>query len=477
MSWLGMQDIAKISVERMLNSLPEGLLIALFAWLLLRLIGRQNAGTRFAVWFMALIAVVGLSFPAGFGMRHVLPLLAAHHGNSQVIISTFWAMAIFAVWMFAALVALARVAAGLWQVWMIRRNCTVVDLSQFNPEIEEILQQYGAGRQVCLAVSEKVKVPAAIGFWKPAIMLPAWTLRELTPNELKPILIHELTHLRRRDDWTNLLQKMARAIFFFHPAVWWIDARLSLEREMACDDTVLAITGNPRAYASCLIELLEKSCARRGWTMAQAAVHRAQELSLRITKILDAKRPATTQIWKPALGFASVFSIACFALSYCAPHLVAVGPNQSVSAARMATIKTPLPAGDIDRMSAPAAVIPASFHIPTPAPKHLAMSRKTAKRHSSSRPVPTKLLAQFPQSQLPQQGVAPQMVMAKAVELTAEKNASPVAQMVVFVETAEFGYGDSPQMNAAVWKTQVWHIVLVAPALAAQQAGVTQGSI
>jgi hypothetical protein len=69
------------------------------------------------------------------------------------------------------------------------------------------------------------------------------------------------------------------------------------------------------------------------------------------------------------------------------------------------------------------------------------------------------------------------MVMAKAVGLRAGKNVSPVAQMVVFVETAEFGYGDSPQMNAAVWKTQVWHIVLVAPALAAQQAGVTQGSI
>ncbi len=470
MNWLGVQDIAKISVERMLNSLPEGLLVALFAWLLLRLIGRQNAGTRFAVWFMALIAVIGLSFPAGFGMRHVLPLLAAHRGNSQVIISTFWAMAIFTAWAFAAFAALSRVAVGLWQVGMIRRNCTVVDLSQFNPEIEEILQQYGAGRQVCLAVSEKVKVPAAIGFWKPAIMLPAWTLRELTQNELKPILIHELTHLRRRDDWTNLLQKMARAIFFFHPAVWWIDARLSLEREMACDDTVLAITGNPRAYASCLIELLEKSCARRGWTMAQAAVHRAQELSLRITKILDTKRPVTTQVWKPALGLASIFSLACFALSYCAPHLVAVGQNQPVSAARLATIKTTLPAGDIDRMITPAAVIPASFHIPASAPKHLVVSRKAAKRHTPSQPAPARVL-----TQLQQQRVAPQMVMAKAAVLTAGKNASPVAQMVVFVETAEFSYGDSPQTNAAVWKTQVWHIVLIAPA--ASQPGVTQSSI
>jgi hypothetical protein len=289
---------------------------------------------------------------------------------------------------------------------------------------------------------------------------------------LKPILIHELTHLQRRDDWTNLLQKMVRAIFFFHPAVWWIDAQLSLEREMACDDTVLAITGNPRAYAGCLIELLEKSCARRGWTMAQAAVHRAQDLSLRIAKILDAKRPVTTRVWKPALGLAGVFSLACFAISYCAPQLIAVGPNPPGSAAHMTVIKVTLPASDVDRVSMPAAVIPASFHMPASAPieKHPAMSRKVTKRHIPSQPAPARLL-----TLLQQKGVAPQMVMAKAVEATTGKRAVPAAQMVVFVETAEFGYAENLQTNAAVWKTQVWHIVLIAPA--ASQVGVTQSSI
>jgi beta-lactamase regulating signal transducer with metallopeptidase domain len=467
MNWLGMQDIAKVLVERVLNSLPEGLLVALFAWLLLRLIGRQNAGTRFAVWFMALLAVVGLFFPTSFGIKHMLPLLAlpllaGSHGNSQIIVPASWAVVIFAVWAVAAVVALARVAAGLWQVWAIRRSCTEVDLSQLEPKIKELFENYSAGRTVRLAVSERVKVPAAIGFWKPAIMLPAWTLRELTPNELKPILIHELTHLKRRDDWTNLLQKTVRAIFFFHPAVWWIDARLSLEREMACDDTVLAITGNPRAYASCLIELLEKSCARQGWTMAQAAVHRAQELSLRIAKILDAKRPVTTRVWKPALGLAGVFSLACFALSYCAPKLVAVGSNPPTSAAHMTT----LPVSDVDQVSMPAAVIPASFHIPAPAPilKHPAVSRKVTKPHTPpSQPAPARVV-----TQLEQQRAVPHMVMAKAVEATAGKNTSPATQMVVFVETAEFGDGENLQ-------TQVWHIVLIAPA--ASQAGVTQSSI
>src|ERR1700744_2519387 len=127
MNWLGMQDIAKVLVERVLNSLPEGLLVALFAWLLLRLIGRQNAGTRFAVWFMALLAVVGLFFSTSFGIKHMLPLLAlpllaGSHGNSQIVVPASWAVVIFAVWAVAAGVALARVAAGLWQGWGIPRR-------------------------------------------------------------------------------------------------------------------------------------------------------------------------------------------------------------------------------------------------------------------------------------------------------------------------------------------------------------------
>ena len=221
---------------------------------------------------------------------------------------------IFAAWAIAASVGLARLVIGLWQVRKIRKSSTEIDVPQLGPAVEEIFQQHRSGRNIRLAVSDSIKVPAAIGFWKPVIVLPAWTLQELAPTELQPILIHELTHLQRCDDWTNLLQKIVRAIFFFHPAIWWIDSKLSLEREMACDDAVLANTGNPRAYASCLIDLLEKSCARRGWTMAQAAVHRAKDLSVRIAQISTPGGQLNTRM-KPALAH-RIFSLACFGVYY-----------------------------------------------------------------------------------------------------------------------------------------------------------------
>jgi hypothetical protein len=131
-----------------------------------------------------------------------------------------------------------------------------------------------------------------------------------------------LAHLRRWDDWTNLAQKLLRAIFFFHPAVWWIESKLSLEREMACDDAVLAETANPRAYAECLVTVAEKSLMRRGLAMAQAAVSRVRQTSQRVAQILDTKRSGATRIWKPALGMVATFAVICAGLLSRTPELV-----------------------------------------------------------------------------------------------------------------------------------------------------------
>ena len=67
MNWLLLQTMAQISVERILNALPAGFLIALFVWGLLRVLRRQNSGTRFAVWFLALLTVAALPVLGGFG--------------------------------------------------------------------------------------------------------------------------------------------------------------------------------------------------------------------------------------------------------------------------------------------------------------------------------------------------------------------------------------------------------------------------
>ena len=87
MNWLLLHTIAQVSVERILNSIPAGFLIALFAWALLSVLRRQNSGTRFAVWFLALLTVAALPVLSGFGARGV--------GISS---GTSWASAQPAIW-------------------------------------------------------------------------------------------------------------------------------------------------------------------------------------------------------------------------------------------------------------------------------------------------------------------------------------------------------------------------------------------
>jgi Zn-dependent protease with chaperone function len=316
-----LQTIAQIAIGRILNSLPEGLLVALFAWVTLRLLPRQNSGTRFAVWFVALLAVAGL--PLIGNIMSPRFLLSAGAVRPLITLPGPWGILLFLAWILAVCAALLRLAAGLWRLRGLRRSCIAIDPAQLEPEIRKTVADFSSSRRVTLATSENVNVPSAFGFFKPMIVIPGWALRELPAEELNIILLHEFAHLRRWDDWTNLLQKLVRAVFLFHPAVWWIDGRLALEREMACDDAVLAETANPHGYAKCLIGLLEKSFARRGWTMAQAAVHRAHEASLRVAQILDARRPHARHVWKPALCIVGAFSLVCLVLVPRVPEFVA----------------------------------------------------------------------------------------------------------------------------------------------------------
>jgi hypothetical protein len=101
-----------------------------------------------------------------------------------------------------------------------------------------------------------------------------------------------------------------KALFFFHPAVWWIERRLTLEREMACDHFVLTQTENPEAYAECLVSLAEKSFLRRGLAMAQAMVGRVRQTSLRVAEILNGQHLGHSRGWKPGLAIGALLVVA-----------------------------------------------------------------------------------------------------------------------------------------------------------------------
>lgn len=325
---LDLKAIAEISAGRMVDCLVEGTAVAIFGALLFRVARRYGSGIRFAILFSALVGVAVLPLLSGVWASAAsgVPGLGTP-GRAAVVVPGSWALYLFGAWALIAGFALLRVGFGLAQIWKLRRSCQIVNLDGLTPLVRETIQR-GAKRAVVLCTSTKVLSPTAVGFLKPAVIIPEWLLIELSPAELNQVLLHELAHLRRWDDWTNLVQKIVKAVWFFHPLVWWIEHRISLEREMACDDAVLAQTENPRSYAECLALLAEKSLFRRSLAFAQAAVGKLRHTSLRVARILR-RNPETRQpsAWKPIATLSTGLVGLCVVFVLTSPQLVAFQDN------------------------------------------------------------------------------------------------------------------------------------------------------
>ena len=156
------------------------------------------------------------------------------------------------------------------------RNSTPV------PVVDEQLQQVVARpgrRSVEIRLSDALDAPSVIGFFRPAVVIPRSLWNELAPEDLKQIILHEMAHLERGDDWTNLLQKLLRALCPLNPALFWAERHLCREREQACDDAVLDAAGNARAYATCLANLAENRLVRRITSLAPGLWQRHSELA------------------------------------------------------------------------------------------------------------------------------------------------------------------------------------------------------
>ncbi|HUJ94957.1 MAG TPA: M56 family metallopeptidase [Terriglobales bacterium] len=376
-----LHDLAPLFCQQLVNGVVEGMALALLAWAWLRLIGKQSSGLRFAAWFSVLLFVAAVPF---LGLRSESGLSGLGPSVSALRLPESWAFYGLGIWTVISTVALARLGFGLWQLGCLRRNSAIVAADNLDPLLTGCLKEFRKTRPVELRVSQRVNVPMAIGFFRPAIILPKWVLQELSAEDVHAVLLHELAHLRRLDDWTNLLQKVLRAVLFFHPAVWWIESKLALEREMACDEMVLARTGNARGYAQCLVSLAEKSFLHKGLALAQAAVSRMRHMTVRVSQILTGRNTQKARAWKPVIGMAGMFAVVVLVSPH-APRLVTFenSPSDRAVLAQAQLAGAAQNRGEIagEILEGGARVVPAEFKVPVAASVSLASAHRKPIHH------------------------------------------------------------------------------------------------
>jgi beta-lactamase regulating signal transducer with metallopeptidase domain len=319
------EGLAQLAAGAFVSSLWQGALLAAAVAVGLRLMPKMSAAVRFAVWsavFMVVLLLPFIQMWMGHAHSGIAPVAGIH-------LDVRWSYAIVAVWFGLTLtrgVKLTISGLRLRALWK-RSMPAARDLSSaLSPAV-------AGSREIEICTSTEVDRPSVIGFFRPRILIPAWLFEKLTPAELEQIVMHEAGHISRADDWLNLFQKIGLVLFPLNPALMWIDRRLCFERELACDDGVLECTHAPGAYASCLVNLAERSKDRRAISLTLGAWERQSELTRRVHSILrggDRMRP-----WQMRLasgGMVVALLGAGIGLSQC-PHLVSFTPVQSMDLA------------------------------------------------------------------------------------------------------------------------------------------------
>ncbi len=202
------------------------------------------------------------------------------------------------VWFAGVLVFSVRLVVGLRLTRRLR--------STAHPAPDEWQQLLGRlcapGRTVALLVSSLVDVPAVVGWLRPVILVPVEFLAGLPAGYITALLAHELAHVRRRDYLVNVLQSVAEAVLFYHPAVWWISNQIRSERELCCDDLAVAASGDVATYVRALAELESRQAVRL--TPALAAT--GGSLVNRIQRLLEPARGRETSLPGPAAAWTMI---------------------------------------------------------------------------------------------------------------------------------------------------------------------------
>ncbi|MBC7448736.1 MAG: M56 family metallopeptidase [Hymenobacteraceae bacterium] len=173
-----------------------------------------------------------------------------------------WLPRLVAAWAVGLGLMLLRLGGGLVVVSRLRRVGIVPVPAAWQARADVLAARLGLHRAVRLLESASVAGPVAVGWLRPAVLLPVGLLAELPPAQLDAILAHELAHIPRHDYLLNIVQATIEALFFFHPAIWWMSAQVRREREHCCDDlAVRALGGDARPLARALAALAEWSAA------------------------------------------------------------------------------------------------------------------------------------------------------------------------------------------------------------------------
>ena len=295
------------------------------------------------------------------------------------------------MWAILSFVMLVRLGFGYSKLRGLKAEATPAP-SEWQVRLRSLRGINGVRRQTQLLVSCRIAAPMSLGFLNPAILIPLALLDSLSDSELEHVVLHEVGHIRRWDDWTNLAQKLIEAMLPLQPAVYWIGHRMSIRardgRAMTGSSQQLERPSRMQPHSQ---EWLNCRNGRRVGILAAGATGNRSQLFSRVHHMLDRTRNAAPKL---AIGPLSAAIAAIGLLIYVGvrtPQMIAFAATTANedSPKDLVTVRPPRP------LQAPQAWIPVPAPVtPSALPAPMAALTSTA-------PAEPAAMAEAPESPLP----------------------------------------------------------------------------
>ncbi|MEM9888141.1 MAG: M56 family metallopeptidase [Bacteroidota bacterium] len=323
----------------LVHSIWQIALMALLLKVLLSVSSNQSARLRYTWSLIAMLGVfLGACFTFGYYYEPVVPVLEGNLLDSygtvytQTAISlelgastSFWETWLFRLeqwlpqlclaWLGGIFCYAIMMMQGFFQLRRLEKQSEAVS-SHWQTHLAKLQAQLGINRKVRLLACKWVEEPITFRHFKPVILVPIGLLTGLSSEQVEVLLLHELAHIRRYDYLVNWLQSSLEALFFYHPAFWWISRQVRAEREHCCDDLVLKLNQAPMLYAQTLTQLQTNHCLIKT-NLAMAATKNQGAFTTRIHRLFGKYHQPNRQ--KRGAILAVLLTIATIAVAFYEP--------------------------------------------------------------------------------------------------------------------------------------------------------------
>ncbi|MCH8829815.1 MAG: right-handed parallel beta-helix repeat-containing protein [Planctomycetes bacterium] len=234
------------------------------------------------------------------------------HSTDGVTVLSSWGQLlgtlVVLAWFLGSVAAAVRLARGYLVVFGLRRSLRTASV-EMQRLSRNVARQLGLRKTPEVFESKFVPTPLMMGLRRPIVVMPTGIKRQASPQQIEGMLVHELAHIARRDQWVGLLQRMASVLFWWQPLAILLSSRLSAVREELCDNHVIRQQGGGFEYAQTLVDMAGRVALCGPLPATVGLLENSHGLEARVTRLLDANQNSETRLSLQTAAAVGAFSI------------------------------------------------------------------------------------------------------------------------------------------------------------------------